>query len=45
MKPPYKILSMAEIKQIPFNGLKVISTFSGCGGSSLGATMAGHEIV
>jgi DNA (cytosine-5)-methyltransferase 1 len=35
---------MAEIAAIPWNGFKVISTFSGCGGSSLGYKMAGFKV-
>lgn len=45
MKPPYKVLSMAEIEAIPWNGYKVISTFSGCGGSCLGYRMAGYKVL
>lgn len=44
-KPPYRVPSMAEIAKIKPNGLKVISTFSGCGGSSLGYRMAGCEVI
>jgi DNA (cytosine-5)-methyltransferase 1 len=36
---------MAEIAAVPFNGLRVASTFSGCGGSSLGYRMAGFKVV
>lgn len=36
---------MQEIAEIPKNGLKVISTFSGCGGSCLGYRMAGFEVI
>ena len=36
---------MSEIAEIPWNGLKVASTFSGCGGSSLGYKMAGFKVV
>ena len=36
---------MAEIRQIPWNGLTVASTFSGCGGSSLGYRLAGFKVV
>lgn len=43
-KPPYAIPSMEEIDAIPWNGLKVVSTFSGCGGSCLGFRMAGYRI-
>ena len=31
---------MEEIAAIPANGFKAVSTFSGCGGSSLGYRMA-----
>ena len=44
-KPPYSVPSMAEIAAIPWNGLKVVSTFSGCGGSCLGYRMAGFRVV
>jgi len=36
---------MAEVRRIPWNGLTVASTFSGCGGSSLGYRMAGFKVV
>lgn len=46
MKPPYEVPSMKEIADIRgTNGYKVVSTFSGCGGSCLGLEMAGYEIV
>lgn len=44
-KPPYRVPSMAEIAKIKPNGLKVISTFAGCGGSSLGYRMAGFKVL
>ena len=44
-KPKYKIPSMAEIKAIEHNGYKVISTFAGCGGSSLGYKLAGYNVL
>jgi DNA (cytosine-5)-methyltransferase 1 len=44
-KPPYAVPSMAEIAAVPWNGLNVISTFSGCGGSSLGYRMAGFKVL
>jgi len=44
-KPPYRVPSMAEIAGLPWNGFKVASTFSGCGGSSLGYRMAGFKVV
>lgn len=43
-KPPYRMPSMAEIAAIPWNGLTVASTFSGCGGSCLGYRMAGFRV-
>lgn len=36
---------MAEINALPWNGLKVASTFSGAGGSCLGYRMAGYRVV
>lgn len=44
IKPTYRIPSMDEIRAIPWNGLTAISTFSGCGGSSLGYKMAGYRV-
>lgn len=44
-KPAYQLPSMAEIGAIPHNGLRAASTFSGCGGSSLGYRMAGFEVL
>lgn len=44
-KPPYKVMSMSEIKAIPWNGYNVVSTFSGCGGSCLGYRMAGYRVL
>lgn len=43
-KPPYQVPSMAEIAAVPWNGLTVASTFSGCGGSCLGYRMAGYRV-
>lgn len=43
-KPPYKVLSMQEIAELPWNGYNVVSTFSGCGGSCLGYRMAGYKV-
>ena len=45
MKPPYRVPSMPEINALPWNGFKVASTFSGCGGSCLGYRMAGFKVV
>jgi DNA (cytosine-5)-methyltransferase 1 len=36
---------MTEIADIPWNGYNAISTFSGCGGSSLGYKMAGFKVL
>ena len=44
-KPKYKIPSMEEIKAIEPNGYKVVSTFAGCGGSSLGYKLAGYNVL
>lgn len=43
-KPPYSVPSMVEVNKVPWNGLRVASTFSGCGGSSLGFRMAGYHV-
>ena len=44
-KPPYRVPSMAEIAALPWNGFTAASTFSGCGGSSLGYRMAGFRVL
>ncbi len=44
-KPPYCVPSMAEVRAVPWNGLNVVSTFAGCGGSSLGYRMAGFRVL
>jgi DNA (cytosine-5)-methyltransferase 1 len=44
-KPPYIIPSMADIAAMVPNGLTVASTFSGCGGSSLGYRLAGYRVL
>ena len=44
-KPPYLIPSMDDINAFSRNGMKVVSTFSGCGGSCLGYRMAGYKVV
>lgn len=43
-KPEYRVPLMSEINKIPWNGLRVVSTFSGCGGSCLGYRMAGYKV-
>ena len=45
MKPEYKVPTMKEIESLPKNGFKVVSTFSGGGGSCLGYRMAGYDVV
>lgn len=44
-KPPYRVPTMAEIRDIPWNGLTVASTFAGGGGSSTGYRMAGYRVL
>lgn len=44
-KPPYRVPAMEEIEAVPLNGLKVISTFTGAGGSCLGFHMVGFRTV
>ena len=44
-KPPYRVPLMAEIKKLKWNGFKVVSTFSGAGGSCTGYRMAGFKVV
>lgn len=45
VKPAYKVPSMGAIFLQERNGYKVVSTFSGCGGSCLGYEMAGYQVV
>jgi DNA (cytosine-5)-methyltransferase 1 len=44
-KPPYRVPLMTEIAKIPWNGFNVASTFSGCGGSTLGYKLAGFRVL
>ena len=44
-KPPYRVPLMREIEEVPANGLSVVSTFSGGGGSCLGYRMAGYRVL
>ena len=44
-KPEYVIPSMSEVRAIEPSSYKAVSTFSGCGGSSLGYRMAGFQVV
>jgi DNA (cytosine-5)-methyltransferase 1 len=41
----YKIQSMQEINDLAWNGYNAVSTFSGCGGSSLGYKMANFKVL
>jgi len=45
MKPDYRIPLMTEVAKVPWNRMTVASTFSGCGGSSLGYRMAGFKVI
>ena len=42
--PPYRVPDMAEIAEMPTNGLTVASTFAGAGGSSTGWQIAGYRV-
>jgi len=44
-KPRYHVPLMSEIAQLKPNGFRAISTFAGCGGSSLGYRMAGFKMM
>ena len=44
-KPPYRVPLVSEVAKIKPCGLTVVTTFAGCGGSSLGYRMAGYRIV
>ena len=44
-RPLYKIPLKKDIDELPMNGYKVVSTFSGCGGACLGLRMAGFKVV
>lgn len=44
-KPTYRVPLMKEIRNLAWNGFKVVSTFSGCGGSCTGYRMAGFKVV
>ena len=45
IRPEYIIPTMKDISSIPWNGYKVLSTFSGAGGSCLGFEMAGYRVI
>ena len=42
--PPYRVPTMEEVRALEPNGFLAASTFSGCGGSSLGYRMAGYKV-
>ncbi len=42
-KPPFRVPTMVEVNATPPNGLSIVSTFSGAGGSCLGFRMAGFR--
>jgi DNA (cytosine-5)-methyltransferase 1 len=44
-KPAYRVPLMDEVRALPWNGLKVATTFAGGGGSSTGYRMAGFRVV
>lgn len=44
-KPPYRVPLLADVRQVPWNGLNVVTTFAGAGGSSTGYRMAGCRIL
>lgn len=44
-KPDYRLPTMAEIAAVEKNGLVAVSTFSGCGGSTLGLRWAGYSVL
>ena len=43
-RPPFAVPSVAEISEIVPNGLTVVSTFAGAGGSSTGWQIAGYRV-
>lgn len=45
MKKKYMIPTMQEINNLTWNKYNVVSTFSGCGGSSLGYKMANYKVL
>jgi len=44
-KPPYRVPTMGEVGAVPDNGYRIVSTFSGCGGSCLGFEMDGYRVL
>lgn len=43
-RPPYRVPTLAEVADLPWNGLTVASLFAGGGGSSTGYRMAGYRV-
>lgn len=43
--PPYARPSMEDVRAVPWNGLRAVGSFSGCGGSSLGMRLAGWKVL
>jgi hypothetical protein len=41
---PYRRPTMDHVRAVPWNGLAAVSSFSGCGGSTLGLRMAGWRV-
>jgi DNA (cytosine-5)-methyltransferase 1 len=44
-KPPYRVPPMTEIRQTEPNGLRVVTTFGGAGGSTTGYRLAGYQVI
>lgn len=44
-KPPYRVPTMTEIRQVPWNGLSAVSVFAGAGGTSTGLRIAGYRVL
>lgn len=44
-KPPYIVPPMTQVENMPDNGLRVASTFSGAGGTCIGFRMAGFRSI
>lgn len=45
MKPRYELPTMADVRATARNGYRIVSTFSGCGGSCLGFEMEGFAVL
>jgi len=44
-KPAYRVPTMIEVGAVLDNGYRIVSTFSGCGGSCLGFEMDGYRVL